>query len=162
MDILLSEENGWVELQQGVGRLINAIVAVLGPELAPGSIFFSRCKVFFFRVLNYLTTSCWGCLWNILYGHTEHCSKFLSAELIFLSFWLVLSSSSSSLLCWYLLVYDCGLCTGYKFCVQSVVAEITCQETATMLEYVIHFVFFLFLLNLFFLLLVSILGGDFS
>lgn len=45
MDILLSEENGWVELQQGVGRLINAIVAVLGPELAPGSIFFSRCKV---------------------------------------------------------------------------------------------------------------------
>ncbi|GMY24387.1 protein SWEETIE isoform X4 [Fagus crenata] len=44
MDILLSEENGWVELQQGVGRLINAIVAVLGPELAPGSIFFSRCK----------------------------------------------------------------------------------------------------------------------
>ncbi|GMP28429.1 hypothetical protein CsSME_00003976 [Camellia sinensis var. sinensis] len=44
MDILLSEENGWVDLQQGVGRLINAIVAVLGPELAPGSIFFSRCK----------------------------------------------------------------------------------------------------------------------
>ncbi|KAK9272135.1 hypothetical protein L1049_002505 [Liquidambar formosana] len=44
LDILLSEENGWVDLQQGVGRLINAIVAVLGPELAPGSIFFSRCK----------------------------------------------------------------------------------------------------------------------
>ncbi|KAA8530559.1 hypothetical protein F0562_005268 [Nyssa sinensis] len=44
MDILLSEENGWVDLQQGVGRLINAIVAVLGPELSPGSIFFSRCK----------------------------------------------------------------------------------------------------------------------
>ncbi|KAK2663047.1 hypothetical protein Ddye_001621 [Dipteronia dyeriana] len=44
MDILLSEENGRVDLQQGVGRLINAIVAVLGPELAPGSIFFSRCK----------------------------------------------------------------------------------------------------------------------
>ncbi|XP_062009645.1 protein SWEETIE isoform X1 [Rosa rugosa] len=44
LDILLSEENGWVVLQQGVGRLINAIVAVLGPELAPGSIFFSRCK----------------------------------------------------------------------------------------------------------------------
>lgn len=44
LDILLSEENGWVALQQGVGRLINAIVAVLGPELAPGSIFFSRCK----------------------------------------------------------------------------------------------------------------------
>ncbi|XP_038720133.1 protein SWEETIE isoform X2 [Tripterygium wilfordii] len=44
MDILLSEEHGFVDLQQGVGRLVNAIVAVLGPELAPGSIFFSRCK----------------------------------------------------------------------------------------------------------------------
>ncbi|XP_024454181.2 protein SWEETIE isoform X3 [Populus trichocarpa] len=44
LDILLSEENGLVDFQQGVGRLINAIVAVLGPELAPGSIFFSRCK----------------------------------------------------------------------------------------------------------------------
>ncbi|XP_020536843.1 protein SWEETIE isoform X2 [Jatropha curcas] len=44
MDILLAEENGLVDLQQGVSRLINAIVAVLGPELAPGSIFFSRCK----------------------------------------------------------------------------------------------------------------------
>ncbi|TYI72771.1 hypothetical protein E1A91_D07G082500v1 [Gossypium mustelinum] len=44
LEILLSEENGRVDLQQGVGRLINAIVAVLGPELAPGSIFFSRCK----------------------------------------------------------------------------------------------------------------------
>ncbi|XP_063949543.1 protein SWEETIE isoform X2 [Daucus carota subsp. sativus] len=44
MDILLSEENGRVELQQSVGRIINAIVAVLGPELAPGSMFFSRCK----------------------------------------------------------------------------------------------------------------------
>ncbi|KAG8384070.1 hypothetical protein BUALT_Bualt04G0079800 [Buddleja alternifolia] len=44
MDILLSEESGWVDLQQTVGRLINAIVAVIGPELSPGSIFFSRCK----------------------------------------------------------------------------------------------------------------------
>ncbi|XVE72050.1 hypothetical protein DITRI_Ditri11bG0007500 [Diplodiscus trichospermus] len=44
LEILLSEENGRVDIQQGVGRLINAIVAVLGPELAPGSIFFSRCK----------------------------------------------------------------------------------------------------------------------
>ncbi|CDP02785.1 unnamed protein product [Coffea canephora] len=44
LDILLSEESGLVDLQQGVGRLINAIVAVLGPELSPGSIFFSRCK----------------------------------------------------------------------------------------------------------------------
>ncbi|KAL4197361.1 hypothetical protein AMTRI_Chr04g187950 [Amborella trichopoda] len=44
MEILLTEENGWVDLRQGIGRLINAIVAVLGPELAPGSTFFSRCK----------------------------------------------------------------------------------------------------------------------
>ncbi|KAF6137275.1 hypothetical protein GIB67_036312 [Kingdonia uniflora] len=44
MEILLSEDNGRVDLRQGIGRLINAIVAVLGPELAPGSIFFSRCK----------------------------------------------------------------------------------------------------------------------
>ncbi|RYR59970.1 hypothetical protein Ahy_A04g017089 isoform A [Arachis hypogaea] len=44
MDILLSDENGLVDIQQGVGRLINAIVAVLGPELVPGSIFFSRSK----------------------------------------------------------------------------------------------------------------------
>lgn len=45
MDILLSNEIGSTNLQQAVGRLINAIVAVLGPELSPGSIFFSRCKV---------------------------------------------------------------------------------------------------------------------
>lgn len=44
MEILLSEENGWVDLRQVIGRLINAIVAVLGPELSPGSTFFSRCK----------------------------------------------------------------------------------------------------------------------
>ena len=47
MDILLGEESGWIDLSQGIGRLINAIVAVLGPELAPGSILFSRCKVLF-------------------------------------------------------------------------------------------------------------------
>lgn len=47
MDILLTEESGWIDLSQGIGRLINAIVAVLGPELSPGSILFSRCKVLF-------------------------------------------------------------------------------------------------------------------
>jgi hypothetical protein len=41
---LLTEESGWIDLSQGIGRLINAIVAVLGPELSPGSILFSRCK----------------------------------------------------------------------------------------------------------------------
>ena len=45
MEILLLEENGYVDLRQGIGHLINAIVAVLGPELATGSTFFSRCKV---------------------------------------------------------------------------------------------------------------------
>jgi len=45
MEILLLEENGYVDLRQGIGHLINAIVAVLGPELAPGSTFFSRCQV---------------------------------------------------------------------------------------------------------------------
>ncbi|WVZ80108.1 hypothetical protein U9M48_027611 [Paspalum notatum var. saurae] len=44
MEILLLEENGYVDLRQRIGHLINAIVAVLGPELAPGSTFFSRCK----------------------------------------------------------------------------------------------------------------------
>ncbi|CAM8906100.1 unnamed protein product [Rhodiola kirilowii] len=44
LDILLHDDIGLVDLQQGVGQLINAIVAVLGPELSPGSIFFSRCK----------------------------------------------------------------------------------------------------------------------
>ncbi|TKV98793.1 hypothetical protein SEVIR_9G583700v4 [Setaria viridis] len=44
MEILLLEENGYGDLRQGIGHLINAIVAVLGPELAPGSTFFSRCK----------------------------------------------------------------------------------------------------------------------
>ncbi|PKU62053.1 protein SWEETIE [Dendrobium catenatum] len=44
MEILLGEENGLVELRQEIGRIVNAVVAVLGPELAPGSTFFSRCK----------------------------------------------------------------------------------------------------------------------
>ncbi|KAM0896259.1 hypothetical protein ACQ4PT_023313 [Festuca glaucescens] len=44
MEILLLEENGYVDFRQEIGHLINAVVAVLGPELAPGSIFFSRCK----------------------------------------------------------------------------------------------------------------------
>jgi hypothetical protein len=45
MEILLADENGYLDLRQEIGRLINAIVAVLGPELSPGSTFFSRCKV---------------------------------------------------------------------------------------------------------------------
>uniref|UniRef100_A0A0E0HRG5 HEAT repeat-containing protein n=1 Tax=Oryza nivara TaxID=4536 RepID=A0A0E0HRG5_ORYNI len=35
MEILLLEENGYVDLRQEIGHLINAIVAVIGPELAP-------------------------------------------------------------------------------------------------------------------------------
>ncbi|MCO5574203.1 hypothetical protein L7F22_027985 [Adiantum nelumboides] len=44
MDALLSEDHTSPDLQQSLGRLINAIVAVIGPELSPGSSFFSRCK----------------------------------------------------------------------------------------------------------------------
>lgn len=44
MDTLLSEEHASPDLQQSLGRLVNAIVAVIGPELSPGSSFFSRCK----------------------------------------------------------------------------------------------------------------------
>lgn len=52
MDILLYEEHPGIELRQNIGRLVNAIVAVLGPELSPGSSFFSRCKVCFHLLLN--------------------------------------------------------------------------------------------------------------
>lgn len=45
MELLLSDEHASPELGQSVGRLINAIVAVLGPELSPISSFFMRCKV---------------------------------------------------------------------------------------------------------------------
>uniref|UniRef100_A0A7I4AYL5 Uncharacterized protein n=1 Tax=Physcomitrium patens TaxID=3218 RepID=A0A7I4AYL5_PHYPA len=44
MELLLSDEHASPELGQSVGRLINAIVAVLGPELSPISSFFMRCK----------------------------------------------------------------------------------------------------------------------
>ncbi|XP_047310511.1 protein SWEETIE isoform X2 [Impatiens glandulifera] len=57
LDILLSDENGQVDLQQGIGRLINAIVAVIGPELAPGSIFFSRCKSVVAEISSHQQTS---------------------------------------------------------------------------------------------------------
>lgn len=43
----MAEESGLVDLRQEIGRLINAIVAVVGPELAPRSTFFSRCKVIY-------------------------------------------------------------------------------------------------------------------
>ncbi|KAK1270773.1 hypothetical protein QJS04_geneDACA007480 [Acorus gramineus] len=45
MEVLLSDENEWVELRQGVGRLVNAIIAVLGLKLAPGSTFFFSMQV---------------------------------------------------------------------------------------------------------------------
>ncbi len=45
MDLLLSDDHASPELGQITGRLVNAIVAVLGPELSPGSSLFSRCKV---------------------------------------------------------------------------------------------------------------------
>ncbi|OEL32096.1 hypothetical protein BAE44_0006885 [Dichanthelium oligosanthes] len=68
MEILLLEENGYVDLRQGIGHLINAIVAVLGPELAPdqldllSSLFFLLLKPFpcipmFMPSLRYLAVS---------------------------------------------------------------------------------------------------------
>ncbi|XP_022635843.1 protein SWEETIE isoform X2 [Vigna radiata var. radiata] len=57
MDILLSDDNGLVDIQQGVGRLINAIVTVLGPELVPGSIFFSRSKSAIAEISSWQETS---------------------------------------------------------------------------------------------------------
>ncbi|CAM6093367.1 unnamed protein product [Calypogeia fissa] len=44
MDLLLSEKHVAAALGQSIGRLINAIVAVLGPELSPGSSLFTRCN----------------------------------------------------------------------------------------------------------------------
>jgi hypothetical protein len=45
MDLVLSDDLSSSELGQSLGRLVNAIVAVLGPELSPTSSFFMRCKV---------------------------------------------------------------------------------------------------------------------
>ena len=44
MDVLLSEEHAGPGLYPAVGRLVNAMVAVLGPDLSPTSSVFSRCK----------------------------------------------------------------------------------------------------------------------
>lgn len=45
MDVLLSDAHDTPGLSQVVGRLVNALVAVYGPELVPGSTVFYRCKV---------------------------------------------------------------------------------------------------------------------
>ena len=45
MDVLLSDSHDTVGLCQAAGRLVNALVAVYGPELVPGSTVFYRCKV---------------------------------------------------------------------------------------------------------------------
>lgn len=44
MDLLMSEDHSTPELQPAIGRLVNAMVAVLGPELSAGSRVFSRCQ----------------------------------------------------------------------------------------------------------------------
>ncbi|GBG62555.1 hypothetical protein CBR_g31193 [Chara braunii] len=44
IEMLLSEEHSTPQLWQCVGRVVNAMIAVLGPELVPGSPVFSRCK----------------------------------------------------------------------------------------------------------------------
>ena len=45
MDVLLSDSHDTEGLCQAAGRLVNALVAVYGPELVPGSTVFYRCKV---------------------------------------------------------------------------------------------------------------------
>eukprot|EP00850_Spirogloea_muscicola_P013780 SM000095S24994 [mRNA] locus=s95:314510:331395:- [translate_table: standard] len=45
MDMLLSEDSNLLDLRPSIGRLVNSIVAVLGPELEPGSSVFTRCKM---------------------------------------------------------------------------------------------------------------------
>lgn len=114
MDILLSEENGLVDLQQGVGRLINAIVAVLGPELSPGSIFFSRCKVQFLTLY-----------------HLAKCSAFfiISADEI------VKSKSSAYFSFSFPSPIIITATFSRSYICQSVITEISSwQETATALE----------------------------
>lgn len=80
---------------------------------------------------------------NVLRADTERNPRFLNS----LSLWFLFVMP----FCLYvllILLVDVGLCTCDEFCIQSVVAEISsCQETATMLEYVIlsllfHYVFF--------------------
>lgn len=45
VELLMSEESYEVPgLRPAVGRLVNALVAVLGPELTPGSNAYSKCK----------------------------------------------------------------------------------------------------------------------
>ncbi|XP_024543648.1 protein SWEETIE [Selaginella moellendorffii] len=44
MDIILSEDHNHPEIRESIGRVVNAIVAVLGPELSFGSSLYSRCK----------------------------------------------------------------------------------------------------------------------
>ncbi|KAK1313189.1 hypothetical protein QJS10_CPA06g02190 [Acorus calamus] len=79
MEVLLSDENGWVELRQGVGRLVNAIIAVLGPELAPGSTFFSRCKSVVAEISSGQETST-----LIEYGHFKFiCVRFTQQLVLF-------------------------------------------------------------------------------
>ena len=58
MEILLSEDHAGPEVRQCLGRLINAIIAVTGPELSPGSSFFSRCKVCFSILNQQLFSAC--------------------------------------------------------------------------------------------------------
>lgn len=70
---------------------------------------------------------------NVLRADTERNPRFLNS----LSLWFLFVMP----FCLYvllILLVDVGLCTCDEFCIQSVVAEISsCQETATMLEYVI-------------------------
>lgn len=45
MDVLLSDEHAAPGIFQSVGRVVNALVAVFGPEFMPGTTVYHRCKV---------------------------------------------------------------------------------------------------------------------
>jgi len=45
MDALLSDQHATPGLFQSIGRVVNALVAVFGPEFMPGTTVYQRCKV---------------------------------------------------------------------------------------------------------------------
>ena len=57
--MLMSEEAYAVPgLRAGLGRLANSVVAVLGPELSPGTDVYSKCKALIREIQVVLNLSC--------------------------------------------------------------------------------------------------------
>lgn len=94
MDLVLSDDLSSSELGQSLGRLINAIVAVLGPELSPTSSFFMRCKVHnIIILLSILTTGSYVLDW-VIFGSFERSRVFL-AMFVFDIFLVIFYSTCS-------------------------------------------------------------------